>query len=165
MIDKIVYGNWSAWRACFPARRIACIASLIVWLAPHFLSAQIRVYPDSVLIVRDDQSHIGFVFPYEVAVEYRNLRAELYPEAMRVIGDLRALNAQQDSLVGNQQQQILRLENIVRNDDLAIDSLRSNLVDCEDLLSRIDKKAKFYKRTTLLAVPAAIVASLVAILK
>jgi hypothetical protein len=117
------------------------------------------------LIVRDDQSHIGFVFPYDVAVEYRNLRAELYPEAMRVIADFRALSAQQDSLLGNQQQQIVRLESIVRNDGIAIDSLRSNLVDCEALVSRIDKKAKFYKRTTLLAVPTAIVASLVAILK
>lgn len=117
------------------------------------------------MIVRDTQNKIGFIFPYDVAVEYRNLRAVLYPEAKQESLDLRNLATQQDSLIGNLRQQVSRFEMIDRNSRIAIDSLQTRLTECDAAVDKLSTQVRLYKTLTAITTPAALVAILVAVLK
>lgn len=139
--------------------------TLIVLPASPSLLAQSNANPDSILILRDDQRNPKFIFPYEIAVEYRNLKMELYPLACERIGTLSQLVAGKEALVQNLEQQNNNLEQVVANQQVAVDTLRTTLVTCRNEVIRLDHKAKFYQIISIIATPVAVLAGLVAVLK
>lgn len=129
------------------------------------LFAQNSAASDSIQILRDTQRNPQFVFPYEVAVEYRNLKTELYPLACERIGTLSQMVASKDALVSNLEQQKQNLEQVVANQQTAIDALNQTLGSCKTQVDRLDRKARLYKTLSLVSLPLLAVAAGVAVLK
>ncbi len=115
--------------------------------------------------MRDELRNPQFVFPYEIAVEYRNLKADLYPLACARIATLTQLAANKDALARNLEQQNNNLEQVVDNQKTSIEALNKTLGNCETQVVRLDRKARFYKTLSFISMPLLAVAVGVAILK
>jgi uncharacterized coiled-coil protein SlyX len=165
MSKRLDWRNWGAGHGFSQARRIVCIVSLIVWPVCPSLFAQNETKPDSILILRDEHRNPKFVFPYEIAVEYRNLKSELYPLACERIGTLTQLVATKESLVQNLEQQNRNLAQVVANQKIAVDTLSAALAKSRSEIDRLDRKAKLYKALSVVAMPAAVIAGAIALLK
>jgi uncharacterized coiled-coil protein SlyX len=129
------------------------------------LFAQSNAAADSIQIVRDELRNPQFVFPYDIAVEYRNLKADLYPLACARIETLTQLVASKDALAQNLGQQNKNLEQVAANQKTSIDALSKTLGNCETQVERLDRKARFYKTLSLISMPLLAVAVGVAVLK
>lgn len=165
MNKKHVWRSWDGARVSFPVLRTVFFVTLIGLPACPCLFAQNSTPSDSIQILRDAQRNPQFVFPYEVAVEYRNLKAELYPLACERIGTLTQVVASKEALVQNLEQQKQNLEQVVGNQETAIAALRQTLGNCETQVVRLDRKARFYKTLSLVALPLLAVTTTVALLK
>ena len=96
-------------------------------------------------MARNRSGDIGFWFPREAAVEYRNIK----------LRELPALEAYADSLIQNIQLyeentgflelKCQKLEQVVTNDSLAIASQTQTLEDTQTGLAAVERKLGFWK--------------------
>ena len=85
-----------------------------------------------------------------MTVEYRNLKKELYPAAVKLIKGLKDQVAQQDTLVTNLNQQIQYQLHQAENKDEQLRLMKEALGTAESTLKRKAFRLKLYKFSTYL---------------
>lgn len=131
-------------------------------LSPLPLQSQTKIQPDSVITLRDASNNVGFVFPYRMAVEYRNLRLEVLPRYQGLIASLEEENALKDSKITNLEQENAEFKNIIKNNQDDIEELRKTLKDTDVILKKqIGKINKFKFFTYSLGVATLILGGIV----
>ena len=108
-------------------------------------TAQTNSPVDSIELARNRANEIGFWFPREAAIEYRNIKLKELP----------ALTAYSDSLERNVQLYVensgllelkcQKLTQVVANDSLAIASQTQTLEDTQVGLAEVERKLGFWK--------------------
>lgn len=130
------------------ARWIVCLASLMSLLSPLPLMSQSKIQPDTVITLRDANNNVGFVFPYRMAVEYRNLRMEVLPRYQGLIATLEQENAFKDSTITNLAQENAEFKNIIKNNQVDIEELRTTLKNTDATLQEQIRKVNRFKFLT-----------------
>ena len=121
-----------------------CLKSLIILFMYSSLTAQIRVYPDSVVAIRDDVGNIGFIFPKKYATEYANLKKEML-NSKALIDSLTKLNELQLSNEQDLKLQIGKLNQVVSNKDQAITEQKETLAQTDEQLVKLKRRLSLWK--------------------
>ncbi len=114
-------------------------------LSPLPLLSQSKIQPDTVITLRDANNNTGFVFPYRMAVEYRNLRMEVLPRYQGLIATLEQENAFKDSTITNLAQENAGFKNIIKNNQDDIEKLRNTLKNTDATLQEQIRKTNRFK--------------------
>lgn len=117
-------------------------------LSPLPLISQSKIQPDTVITLRDANNNVGFVFPYRMAVEYRNLRMEVLPRYQGLIATLEQENAFKDSTITNLAQENAEFKNIIKNNQVDIEELRTTLKNTDATLQEQIRKVNRFKFLT-----------------
>lgn len=112
------------------------------------LLSQSKIQPDTVITLRDANNNVGFVFPYRMAVEYRNLRMEVLPRYQGLIATLEQENAFKDSTITNLAQENAEFKNIIKNNQVDIEELRTTLKNTDATLQEQIRKVNRFKFLT-----------------
>lgn len=110
--------------------------------------SQNKIQPDTVITLRDANNNVGFVFPYRMAVEYRNLRMEVLPRYQGLIATLEQENAFKDSTITNLAQENAEFKNIIKNNQVDIEELRTTLKNTDATLQEQIHKLNRFKFLT-----------------
>ncbi|MCK6621833.1 MAG: hypothetical protein HUU32_21785 [Calditrichaceae bacterium] len=110
--------------------------------------SQSKIQPDTVITLRDANNNVGFVFPYRMAVEYRNLRMEVLPRYQGLIATLEQENAFKDSTITNLAQENAEFKNIIKNNQVDIEELRTTLKNTDATLQEQIRKVNRFKFLT-----------------
>lgn len=110
--------------------------------------SQNKIQPDTVITLRDANNNVGFVFPYRMAVEYRNLRMEVLPRYQGLIATLEQENAFKDSTITNLAQENAEFKNIIKNNQVDIEELRTTLKNTDATLQEQIRKVNRFKFLT-----------------
>jgi len=124
---------------------VILFVSLMSLLNPHYLRCQNSVNPDSVLLVKNSDGTISYLFPKRIAIEYLNLRKELVPQALSMIDSLSLVVLKQDTLTNSLTDQNTILRGIVYNDSLAIARLMETVNNTEQTLKNQKRKIRLWK--------------------
>lgn len=117
-------------------------------LSPLPLLSQSKIQPDTVITLRDANNNIGFIFPYRMAVEYRNLRMEVLPRYQGLIATLEQENAFKDSTIANLAQENTEFKKIIKNNQDDIEQLRQTLRNTDATLKEQIRKVNRFKFLT-----------------
>ena len=118
-------------------------------LNPLHLHCQNNAVQDSVILVKNGDGTVAYLFPRRIAIEYLHLRKDVVPQAISLIDSLNLVVLKQDTVKDTFASQLVYCNNIISNDSLAIAQLNTTLENNEATLKKQKRKIMWWKLSAM----------------